>query len=123
MFGLAERDNLHGNLTDSVKVVIGPYEVLPIRIPLLTSFLSNGVEGSILISFFNVDLIGKVLNGLSIAVIDVDDDAESRMALSHCHKDCDYLINHLLSLMDLISKLSENVDILHRWLLKNSLLQ
>ena len=123
MFGLTERGNLHSNLTDSVKVIISSHKVLPVRTPLLISFLSNGVESSILTSFFNADFIDRVLNDFLIAVIDVDDDAESRMIFNHCYKNYDYFINHLLSLMDLILKLSENIGILHGWLLKNSLLQ
>ena len=123
MFGLAERGNLHGNLVDSVKVVVGPHRVLPVWTPLLTPFLSNGVEGSVLMSFFGADLVGRVSNGLPITLIDINDDAEGRMAVSHCHKGCDHLINHLLSLMDLISKLGEDIGMLHRWLLKNPLLQ
>ena len=114
MFGFVERGNLHGNLMDSVKVVIGPHRVFPMRTSLLTPFLSNGVEGSVLTSFFGVDLSDRVLNGFSIAVIDINDDVKNRMAFNHDHKDYDHLINHLLSLMNLISKLSENVDMLHR---------
>ena len=114
MFGLAERGNLHGNLTDSVKAVIGPHRVLPVRTPLLTPFLSNGVEGSIPTSFFGANLIDRVSDGLSIVVIDVDDGAKGRMTLSHDYKNCDHLINHLLSLMNLISKLSEDIGMLHR---------
>ena len=93
------------------------------RTSLLTLFLSNGVEGSILISFFDADFVDRVLNGLSIAVIDVDDGVKDRMILSYGHKDCNHLINHLLSLMNLISKLGEDIGILHRWLLKNPLSQ
>ena len=113
MFGLAERGNLHGNLVDSVKVVVGPHRVLPVWTPLLTPFLSNGVEGSVLMSFFGADLIDRVSNGLPIALIDINDNAEGRITINHYHKDCDHFINHLLSLMDLISKLSEDIGILH----------
>ena len=113
MFSPAERGNFHGNLTDSIKVVISSHKVLPVRTPLLTPFLSNGIEGSILMSFFDADFIGRISNGFPIVLIGVDDDAESRMALSHCHKNCDYFINYLLSLMDLILKLSEDIGILH----------
>ena len=123
MFGLAERGNLHGNLTDSIKAVIGSHKVLSVKTPLLTPFLSNDVESSILMSFFGADLIDRVSDGLSIAVIDIDDDMKDKMTFSHYHKDCDHLINYLLSLMDLISKLSEDIGILHRWLLKNPLSQ
>ena len=83
------------------------------RTPLLTPFLSNGVEGSIPMSFFGVDLVGRVPDGLPITLIGIDNGAEGRMALSHCHKNCDHLINHLLSLMDLISKLGEDIGMLH----------
>ena len=123
MFGLAERGNFHGNLTDSVKAVVGPHRVLPVWTPLLTPFLSNGVEGSVPTSFFDADLIGRVLDGLPIALIGINNGAEGRMAVSHCHKDCNHLINYLLSLMDLISKLGEDIGMLHRWLLKNPLSQ
>ena len=114
MFGLAERGNLYDNLTDSIKAVINSHRVLPMRTPLLTPFLSNSVESSIPTSFFDADLIDRVSNDLSITLIDINDDAESRMIINHYYKNCNHLINHLLSLMNLISKLSENVDILHR---------
>ena len=123
VFGLAERGNLHDNLTDSIKAVINSHRALSVRTSLLIPFLSNGVEGSISTSFFDADFIGRISDGLSIAVIDIDDDAEDRMILNYDYKDCDYLINYLLSLMDLILKLSENINMLHRWLLKNPLLQ
>ena len=123
VFGLTERGNLHGNLADSVKAVIGPHRVLPVRTPLLTPFLSNDVEGSVLMSFFDADLIGRVLNDLLIVLIDVDNDVKDKMIFSHCYKDCNHFINHLLNLMDLILKLNEDIDILYKWLLKNPLSQ
>ena len=89
----------------------------------MTLFLSNDVEGSVLTSFFGADLVGRVSDNLLITVIDINDDVKDRMTLSHNHKNCDHLINHLLSLMDLISKLGEDIDMLHRWLLKNPLSQ
>ena len=114
MFGLAERSNLHDNLMNSVKVVINPHRMLPMRTPLLTSFLSNGVESSVLMSFFNADFNDRVLNSLSIMIIDIDNDVKGRMAFNYNYKNCNHLINYLLSLMDLILKLGENVDILYR---------
>ena len=114
MFGLAEKSNFHDNLTDSIKAVINSHRVLPVRTSLLTSFLSNDVEGSVLTSFFGADLIDRVLNGLSIMLIGVDDDAEGRITFSYYHKNYDHFINHLLSLMNLILKLSEDIDMLHR---------
>ena len=114
MFDLAERSNLHDNLTDSVKAVINSHRALSMRTSLLTSFLSNDVEGSILTSFFGADFIDRVSDNLLIAVIDIDDGVEDRMALSHDHKDCDHFINYLLNLMNLILKLSEDIDMLHR---------
>ena len=123
MFNLTERDNLHSNLTDSIKAVISSHRVLSIRISLLTPFLSNGVKSSILMSFFNADFIDRVSNSFLIAVININDDMKDRMTLNHNYKNCNHLINHLLSLMNLILKLGENIDILHRWLLKNPLSQ
>ena len=114
MFGLIERDNLHGNLTDSIKAVINSHKAFSVRTPLLTPFLNNGVEGSILTNFFNANLIGRISNDLSITVIDINDDAEGRMTFNYNHKNCDHLINYLLNLMDLILKLSENIDILYK---------
>ena len=114
MFGLAERNNFHGNLTDSVKAVINSHKALSVRILLLTLFLSNGVESSVLISFFGVNLVGRVLNDLSIIMIDVDNDVKGRMILSYNHKNCNHFINYLLSLMNLISKLGENINMLHK---------
>ena len=113
MFGPAERGNLHGNLADSIKVIIDSHRVLPVRAPLLTPFLSNGVEGSVLMSFFGVDLVGRVSDGLPIVLIGIDDGVEGRMAVGHCHKGCDHPINYLLSLMDLILKLGEDIGMLH----------
>ena len=114
MFGFAERGNLHDNLTDSIKVVIGLHRALSVRTLLLTSFLSNSVESSILISFFGVDFVDRVSNGLSIILIDIDNNIEDRMTFNHYYKDYDYFINYLLSLMDLILKLGENINILHK---------
>ena len=123
MFGLAERGNLYSNLIDSIKTVISLHRMLIIKTSLLIPFLSNGVEGSILMSFFSVNFIDKVSDDLSIILINVDNDVEDRMILSYYHKNCDHFINHLLNLMNLILKLNENINILHGWLLKNSLSQ
>ena len=113
MFGLAERGNFHGNLTDSIKVVIGPHEVLLMRILLLTLFLSNDVENNVLTSFFNVNFIDRVLNDFLIMLIDINDDIKNRIIFNYYNKNCNHFINHLLSLMNLILKLGENIGMLH----------
>ena len=114
MFNFAERDNLYGNLINSIKVVVDSHEVFLIRALLLIPFLSNDVKDSISTSFFSADFIDRVLNDLPIVLIDVDNNAEDRMTFNHCYKNCNHLINHLLSLMNLILKLSENIGMLHR---------
>ena len=112
MFDLAERSNFHSNLTDSVKMVISSHEMFLMRISLLTPFLSNDVKGSISTSFFNTSFINRVSDDLLIVLIDINDDVKGKMIFSHCHKDYNHLINYLLSLMNLILKLSENISIL-----------
>ena len=114
MFDFAEKSNLHGNLTDSIKMVINSHKVLSVKTLLLTSFLNNDVESSFLINFFNVNFVNRVLNDLLIILIGINDDAENRMVFNHYYKNCDYFINHLLSLMNLILKLSENINILYK---------
>ena len=114
MFGLAERDNFHDNLMDSIKAVISSHKVFSVRAPLLTPFLSNGVESSILTSFFNADLINRISDGFPIALINVNDNAENRIIFSYYYKNCNHFINHLLSLMDLILKVNENIDMLYK---------
>ena len=98
---------------NSVKVIVNSHKVLSVKTLLLILFLSNDVKSSVLMNFFNVNFIDRISNSLSIVLINVDDNMKDRITFSYYHKNCDHFINHLLNLINLILKLSENIDILY----------